>query len=1124
MKKSQVKDATRNIRKRIVSYLSICLVIMLGVGAFLTTRFMEAGLGREAGAYEIDHNFKNFEMISSLGVSESNLELVKQVDGVLDAEGVMQMTATISKGYSKRTATVLSATERISVPELVEGRMPTGEGELALAEDFSEKSGIGIGDNVRLHIKVANMDYPFRTHKFVITGLVRHPDYIHRKMSNIVVAPLSSFDEEVTDGLYTRVYIKSEDPSPDEFYSDKYLEESRPLYDRIDKLAKELEAKRTDEFKRDANAEIDAEWAKALAEFEKSQAKIDNGRSTLNSKLAKGRKKLNKAQSKLDKTVKKYKKKIDDGEARLNKIKANCNEIDKQLPEIKKDLKETHEKCDETIKELDNYIDKLSAYIEDIRSMTDEAWNSDEGSSKREEVSETAKECLSIINTIEEYRDKIDRAKAQEIADKIKEVSDGTIDPTATVDAILNYDFSVIKDLLNKQIDNPDVPSREEYINTLEKIKSELEKTKKNVEEIRDKTAEIEKNIDKYEKEKDVYIANAEKKIKDYRARLEKERKKYQNKIDEGWNKYHSVKRKYEAKLAEAIALLAENREEAEKKLEEARAEVDKADCKWLALDRKSNAGYIDIKSQIETLHRTGTLFGIMFLLITAMVCLSTLIIIIDEQKTLIGTVKAFGFHKGEVLGKYLIFGVTAAIVGDIMAFIVGTGLSEIVLKIYNGQNMYPFENLHTVIKPGASVLISLAMVVICALATVIACSDILKSPASMLMNGNTLSSNKAANKRKKESTQKGSLYSKLIVRNIKDDKARVIVSTVIVAACCMLMGLGITVKLAFGSTLDKQSYEINNYDLKMDFAASVSDEDKAAIDKLIADSGAEYIETMYENRIYRGIDGVDALNLLCAKPEEIKDYIGISLDGEPMGLPADGILLPLKFGERYSFRRGDNITIFDNDVVGHDVKISDFYNSYFGRLSIITPEAYRTYFGEAPVFNSRYVHLNGADSEALRKAILKINSRVTFDTPTSFRQGVEANAKLFSIVTLVTTGIAILISFMILTNLANIFLNRKKTELSVMRVNGFSVKQAKGYLARETVITSFIGLFAGVLIGSLFSSRAIQMIEPINMQLDRSYQWMAWVIAAALEGIFALIIYTSTFRKVKNLDLRDIA
>ena len=341
MKKQQVKDATRNIKKRIVSYLSICLVIMLGVGAFLTTRFMEAGLSRAAATYEMDHNYKNFEMISSLGVSDSNIELVKQVDGVLDAEGVMQMTATISKGYSKRTVTVLSATERISVPELVKGRMPTGEGELALAEDFSEKSGMEVGDQVRMHIKVANMEYPFRTHKFVITGLVRHPDYIHRKMTNIVVAPLSSFDEEVTDGLYTRVYIKSEDPSPDEFYSDKYLEESRPLYDRIDKLAKELEAKRTDEFKRDANAEIDAEWAKALAKFEESQAKIDENQNTLNSKLAAGRKKLNNAQAKLNKTIKEYKRRsTTERPSSINK-KRTARRLIKNYPEIKQQLKET---------------------------------------------------------------------------------------------------------------------------------------------------------------------------------------------------------------------------------------------------------------------------------------------------------------------------------------------------------------------------------------------------------------------------------------------------------------------------------------------------------------------------------------------------------------------------------------------------------------------------------------------------------------------------------------------------------------------------------------------------------------------------------------------------------------
>ena len=112
MKNTQVKDATRNIRKRIVSYLSICLVIMLGVGAFLATSYMEAGISREASGYFIDHGFKDFELISSLGASEANIEVIRNTDGVSDAEGVMEFEGSLQTGDTKSSVTVLSMTER----------------------------------------------------------------------------------------------------------------------------------------------------------------------------------------------------------------------------------------------------------------------------------------------------------------------------------------------------------------------------------------------------------------------------------------------------------------------------------------------------------------------------------------------------------------------------------------------------------------------------------------------------------------------------------------------------------------------------------------------------------------------------------------------------------------------------------------------------------------------------------------------------------------------------------------------------------------------------------------------------------------------------------------------------
>lgn len=1139
---------------------------MLGIGAYLTTRYMESGICREAAGYMSSHSFKNFEMISSLGVSEASIEDIKNVEGVTDAEGVMQMTATVSRGYSKRTATILSETTRISFPEVVEGEMPTAENECAMAEDFSEKSGIKVGDTIKVQIKSGDMDYPLHRHKFVVTGLVKHPDYIHRKLTNVVVMPLAAFNEEVTDGYFTRVFVKSEDPSLDEFYSEEYLENSRPLYNDLEKFAEQLEGSRTEEFKKNAHAEIDAEWAKALAEFEKNQGKIDDGKKQLNSKLAEGRKKLNANQTKLNKKAKYYenlikraKKKVAEGKKKIRDAKKQIADAKKKIEEAKEQIK----KAKEYIELIDKYIPDVKKYIEEMKKDYQEelekslkklamlekliaeldkyAEDSKEYREKAKEIAQFVKENADEVWAIAE---KFSSDEVMAEAEKIRDVTEGKIDLTDIVSGLRSFCekkdelLDLADEIIHDRFDGV-VYFVDELRGYIEWLKEELEELK-DYEEYLQKYEEYKKEIANKEKEiadkekliadKEKQIADGEalvkkweKKISDGEKKLASEKKRYQGMIDDGWNRYYAAKKKYEAKLAEAIALLAENREKAEKKLEEARAEVDAVDCKWLVLDRTANPGFLDIKSQLQALNKTGTLFGVMFILITAMVCLSTLAIIIEEQKKLIGTVKAFGFHKSEVLGKYLLFGVTAAILGSILAFGIGSVLSQAVLNVYNGQRMYPYEKLTTVIRTGPTIIISLAMIAICALSSIIACSDILRSPASMLMKGETLSKNKAANKKKKESSQKGSLYSKLILRNMKDDKARVIVSTVIVAACCILIGLGVTVKMSFGGTVDKQANEVNNFDLRVDFTKAVTDEDKAAIDKVITDSGADYAEGMYDSRLYRSVDGVGVLNILCAKPDEIKDYIGTYLNGEKIVVPEDGILIPLKMAERNSLSVGDNITAYDSEVEEHEIRVAGTFNNYFARMSIMTPESYKTYFGEDYKSNCRYLHLNGADSKELRKAILAVNSNVSFDTPTSFRPAIEANAKLFNIVTYVTTGIAILMSFMILTNLANIFLTRKKTELSVMRINGFSIKQTKGYLAKESILTTAIGLVAGVLIGSVLTSFAIHMIEPIDFQFDRSFRWTAWAIAAGLEGLFALIIYSSTFRKVKNLNLRDI-
>ena len=122
-----------------------------------------------------------------------------------------------------------------------------------------------------------------------------------------------------------------------------------------------------------------------------------------------------------------------------------------------------------------------------------------------------------------------------------------------------------------------------------------------------------------------------------------------------------------------------------------------------------------------------------------------------------------------------------------------------------------------------------------------------------------------------------------------------------------------------------------------------------------------------------------------------------------------------------------------------------------------------------------------------------------------------------------VTTVIAIIMSFMILTNLANIYVSRKKKELIVMRINGFSVSKTIHYLARETIVTTVLGLTLGVLAGSLGNELVMRLLEQPDVQFIRTINPLAWIIAVGLESFFAIIIYSTAFRRVKHLNFREI-
>ena len=1108
MKKTQLTDALRNIRKRLVSYLSICLVVMLGVGAFLGTRYMETGIIREAAGYFSDRNFKDFELISSLGATEENIEAIKAVDGVVDAEGVMEYEGSLQKGDYKKHVTVLSLTERVSVPLLVDGRLPSSQNECAIGEDFAEESGIKTGDTVTIYLTSSGGD-PLNGHKYTVTGLIKHPDYVHRKLTSTVVLPLSAFDMSVTDNAYMRVFVKANDVALDDTFTKTYFEQTADTKKALDELTVKLAEDRAKEVKDEAYAKIDEEWAKAEAELADAENEIAANERKLDSELAKGRKKLEDAEDTLAAKLRKANKELQAGEKSIE-------DYEKQLADSKAELRENKE----SLEKAREYFNGDYAWMEDALADVDALQAALDGSAPLDDETKRATE-LDLANKILDHEqqlvDLIEFSKTDEavqMAESLKKTTGEDILPYINMLKVMNAQVL----LLNVRFVQAGMTSfSSAELESMKKVFEAILDTEADLDEAEGMIADAENQLADGER----LLKEKKAELKSAKEELQSEKKKAEKKIEDGWSKYYSQKASYESKLEEAKALLAENREEAEAKLAEAKAEVEDISCDWIVLDRNANAGYVDVVTQLDSLRSTGLVFGLLFLLITALVCFSTLTIIIEEQKKLIGTVKAFGFHKSEVLGKYLLFGLSAGLLGDILSVFTGLGISEIVQTVYSSSNLYQYGKPATVMRVMPTITIAAAILIICAAASILACSEVLRRPASALMSGQAL----YGGTRKKVSSKKGkSLYSRLILRNIRDDWARVLISTVIVAFCCMLMGVGITFKLSTTGMLAKQENDVNKFDIRMDMGSSVTDDQRAEMIKILDESGAEHAEAVYQSCLFNTGSTITGMNVLAGDPDEIGDYLGMTAPDHDVELSDDGIVIPIRLGENYGYEVGDSMCILDSTMQMLDAKVTGTYTYYFGRTCVTTPEGYSAIFGKDYSPNSSFIHLNGADAKALKSALLDVNDDISFEGKSDFRTSFESVGALYNIIVYVTMGIALFMTFMILTNLANIFLTRKKTELTVMRVNGFSIKQTKGYLVREAVLTTVAGLAAGVIIGSLLSPGAVRILEPADLQFDRDYQAIAWIISAGIEGLFALIIYSSVFRKVKDLNLRDIA
>ncbi len=1162
MKKTQATDARRNIIKQIVSYLSIIVIAALAVSAYLGIEFTSKAVSNNGTKFYSETNYRDVEIISTKLVTPEDIEAIKAVQGVADVEGAYRIGAKIFLDEVIYDTTVVSLTERVNTVQLIEGRLPEAPNECVLEKSVDTDTGLKIGDTVEVLDAYGKTPSYLTRSEYVITGIVYHPDHgavplVTPGIRYVLVMP-DAFDQEALENCFMTAEILIDKPAGTDIFSKKYFKTIKPTVERLDALAEQRELIRTDYIKdryetgiSDGQTELDEAWG----QLTDGRTELDNGWEEYNNgvaELANAEKQLADAKKQLEDAEAQLadaKEQLDDAKAQLDSAKSQLDDAKSQLADAESQLADAKAKLDEGKAQLESIYQQIEEAKEKIRNSLRTAIVNNLGEEVADmidwaeidvdidvDAEDTTATILRITQGItvdlnKSLKDNVFaiiaslglpeeelRAAYEKTTNKVLELAEDE----PVIDAIVRIIINA-SDIANEKYEELASAARTwdeghgGYISALSQYNEAKEKYD-------NAYGEYENGLSKYYDGKSLYDDAVELYDEGYAeyesglAQYEEGQKAYEDgkkKLDDALTKLNDGETQYADGLAQY--------NDGQTKLQDAKDEMANLDgCKWVLLDVNGNTGYLNVDNVVKNMSDLGGAFASVFVLVGALVIYATVGRIIDEQKRLVGATKALGLYNREILAKYLIFGETGTLIGMVIGAVAGYyALQMIILKIYNRN--FVFDNTVRAIHYPLGAAVLVGGLLLAGFAVWFACSTLLKSSAITLMQ-ESVPGIKKKKTSKKARARKGSLYAKLILFNMLTDMKRVVVTIVSIAGCCTLLVAGMTMKISVEQSIEMQYTKIELYNLKVMFDSAISETAESEIGEIVKESGVTYAPVMDESLSYEANGTVRLAEIVCGDMDQINEFF-VRTDPKTRNLiteAGDGIWVHNKFAKTNNVKVGDEIIFYDSNMNPHPVKICGIYRNYVGLYAFMSRETYTSVFGKEPVNNGYLVKSNGTDLTDLSDKVSKVNGFTQIKDIDKQYETIMAMTTPLNLISLILIGIAGLMALFILLNLVNMYVNQKKKELTIMRINGFTVKETIRYVSLELIVSTVLGIMIGLGTGALLGSRVLALLEGANLYLTKSVQPVALIIAALITCVYSFLVSAWALRKVKHLKLNE--
>ena len=949
--------------------------------------------------------------------------------------------------------------------------------------------------------------------------------------------PKDAFDVE----FYTEILVKFDEDY--QIYSDEYdsyMDEKEPVWEKIAEEAaknrhERIVAEATEELE-DAKKEFAEEKADAEAELEDARIELADAYKELTDaskeladakkELADGRKTLEEAREEL--TYAEY----EIGYNRHVTLPAAEKEIEEnynllceksaELSEGKKQLEAAQAELDQKSKLIYEFFalqDQVKLLQLNVNNLSD-VFIAQNGSLNTKQENELKSYEIATSNILSELNPEAPNYIGQGMLQQrigilslvLKEIDSGLEKQAIDNDILGNYEL--IKS------GQAEIDKNREILESGEKqIKAGLKQIEEAREEIADAYEEIEKGLEQWEdgmrqlSEGEAELLKGEAEIAD----AEKE-------LADGWAEYYDGLEEYEEGYQEFVTEIAD----AEAEIADAEQEIaDIEEPESYLLGRETNVGYACMENDSAIVNGIANVFPIFFYAVAALVCITTMSRMIEEQRTQIGVLKALGYSDASIMGKYLFYSGSAAISGCLFGYFFGTWFFPYVLWIAY-STMYDVAAIEYVFDAGV-LAFSLIVSIICSMGvTFISCKNELSEVAAELMRPKAPKAGKRIfleyipflwNRMK--------FLHKVSYRNVFRYKRRFFMMVIGISGCTGLLVTGVGVQDSIANIANDQYDRIQVVDINVMMSEEVDDTTDALVSEIAGDRVAEYAYVMEKTIDLVTDDAVKSLSLVAIDEEQdISPYVLLPDEetGEQLKYPGDGeCILTNKLAKTYDLQVGDTVIFRDEENHSMELTLSGIAENYLYNFAYITTQTYEACLGEKAEIKSIYMNLaEGVDPHQMTADLMKEDdiaaANVSSDSKNRFSSMIDSLDMLIVVISACAAGLA----FIVLYNLTNINITERIREIATIKVLGFYKGETASYVFRENLILTGFGAIAGLGLGKLFHAFVMSQVQVDQVSFAVRVLPRSYLLSFVLTFVFAIVINLGMTGKLDKVSMTE--